>query len=116
MKSFTGANTPNGPLTECTLKTTSKRSQHQTELPTKPKNALGHIVIPYTQGLCESIRNISNKHGIQTHFKSGRTLKNVLVISKDKVNINHKSGFMYWDKCNRVECDEECIRELARTF
>ena len=31
----------------------------------------GHIVIPYTQGLCESIKMICGRYGIQTHFKGG---------------------------------------------
>ena len=35
----------------------------------------GHIVIPYTQGLCESIKKICGRYGIQTHFKGGRTIK-----------------------------------------
>ena len=29
----------------------------------------GHIVIPYTQGLCKSIAKICGRYGIQTHFK-----------------------------------------------
>ena len=29
----------------------------------------GHIVIPYTQGLCETIKKICGRYGIQTHFK-----------------------------------------------
>ena len=39
----------------------------------------GHIVIPSTQGLCESIKKICGRYGIQTHFKGGRTIKNLLV-------------------------------------
>ena len=39
----------------------------------------GHIVIPYTQGLCESIKKICGRYGIQTHFKGGSTIKNLLV-------------------------------------
>ena len=39
----------------------------------------GHIVIPYTQGLCESIKEICGRYGIQTHFKGGRTIKSLLV-------------------------------------
>ena len=35
----------------------------------------GHIVIPYTQGLCKSIKNICSKYGIQTHFKGNSTIK-----------------------------------------
>ena len=44
----------------------------------------GHIVIPYTQGLCESIKKICGRYGIQTHFKGGRTIRNLLVSPKDK--------------------------------
>ena len=35
----------------------------------------GHIVIPYTQGLYESIKKICGRYGIQTHFKGGSTIK-----------------------------------------
>ena len=41
----------------------------------------GHIVIPYTQGLCESIKKICGRYGIQTHFKGGSTIKNFPVIN-----------------------------------
>ena len=44
----------------------------------------GHIVIPYTQGLCESIKKICGRYGIQTHFKGGRTIKNLLVSPRTK--------------------------------
>ena len=33
-----------------------------------------HIVIPYTQGLCESIKKICGRYGIQTHFRGGSTI------------------------------------------
>ena len=39
------------------------------KLPTKECKSKGHIVIPYTQGLCESIKRICGRYGIQTHFK-----------------------------------------------
>ena len=38
----------------------------------------GHIVIPYTQGLCESIKEICGRYGIQTNFKGNSTIKNLL--------------------------------------
>ena len=50
---------------------TSER-QNQTELHIKKKR---HIVVPYSQGLCESYTSICNKHGIQVSFKGGQTLK-----------------------------------------
>ena len=43
-----------------------------------------HIVIPYTQGLCESIKKICGRYGIQTHFKGGSTIKNLLVSPRTK--------------------------------
>ena len=44
----------------------------------------GHIVIPYTQGLYESIKKICGSYGIQTQFKGGRTIKSLLVSPKGK--------------------------------
>ena len=44
----------------------------------------GHIVIPYTQGLCESIKMICDRYGIQAHFKGGKTIKNLLVSPRTK--------------------------------
>ena len=52
----------------------------------------GHIVIPYTQGLCESIKRICGRYGIQTHFKVGRTIKNLLVSPKDKEPMVNQSS------------------------
>ena len=46
---------------------------------TREVKSKGHIVIPYTQGLCESIKKICGRYGIQTHFKGGSTIKNLLV-------------------------------------
>ena len=44
----------------------------------------GHIVTPYTQGLCESIKKICSKYDIWTYFKGNSTIKNLLVSSGDK--------------------------------
>ena len=52
----------------------------------------GNIVIPYTQGLCESINKICGRYGIQTHFKGSNTIRNLLVSPKDKEPMVIKSG------------------------
>ena len=44
----------------------------------------GHIVKPYTQGLCKSIKKICGRYSIQTHFKDNSTVKNLLVSPKVK--------------------------------
>ena len=75
-----------------------------------------NIVVPYHQGLSESIKKTCKKYGIQVHCKGGHTIKNLLMAPKDKDNILNKSGVIYRYKCHRVECDEEYIGESARTF
>ena len=76
----------------------------------------GNIVIPYTQGLCESIKKICGRYGIQTHFKGGRTIKNLLVSPKDKDPMVNQSGAIYWYQCGDLDCNDEYIGETSRTF
>ena len=49
---------------------------------TKEVKTKGHIVIPYTQSLCESIKKICGGYGIQTYFKGSNTNRNVIVSPK----------------------------------
>ena len=76
----------------------------------------GHIVIPYTQGLCENIKKICGRYGIQTHFKGGSTIKNLLVSPKDKDPMVNQSGAIYWYQCSDLGCGDEYIGETFRTF
>ena len=75
-----------------------------------------HIVIPYTQGIGESLKNICKKHGVDVHFKGGQTLKNILVSPKDKDRITSKNSVIYSYTCGMIDCDEEYIGESGRTF
>ena len=75
-----------------------------------------HIVVPYSQGIGESVKNICKKHGVDVHFKGGQTLKNILVSPKDKDNITSKSSVIYSYTCGEIDCDEEYIGESGRTF
>ena len=70
----------------------------------------GHIVIPYTQGLCESIK-ICGRYCIQTHFKGSNTIRNLLVCPKDKDPMVSKSGAIYSFQCGDLSCDDEYIGE-----
>ena len=76
----------------------------------------GHIVIPYIQGLCESIKKICGRYGIQTHFKGGRTIKRLLVSPKDKDPMVNQSGAIYWYQCGDLGCDNKYVGETSRTF
>ena len=76
----------------------------------------GQIVIPYTQSLCESIKKICGRYGIQTHFKDDSTIKNLLVSPKDKDPMVNQSGAIYWYQCGDLGCDDEYIGKTSRTF
>ena len=76
----------------------------------------GHIVIPYTQGLCESIKKICGRYGFQTHFKGGSTIKNLLVSPKDNDPMVNPIDAIYWYQCGDLGCDDEYIGETSRTF
>ena len=75
-----------------------------------------YLLVPYYKGLSESIKKACSKYGVHVHFKGGLTIKNLLMAPKDKDHIFKRSGVIYRYKCDRVECDEEYIRESARTF
>ena len=74
------------------------------------------MVVPYYQGLSESIKRSCKKFGVQVHYKGGLTTKNLLMAPKDNNHILKKSGIIYRYKCDRLECNEEYIGESARTF
>ena len=76
----------------------------------------GHIVKPYTQGLCESIKKICGRYGIHTYFKGSNTIRNLLVSPNDKDPMASKSGAIYWFQCGDLSCDDEYIGETSRTF
>ena len=75
-----------------------------------------HIVVPYSQGLCESYKTTCSKYGVQVHFKGGNTLKNLLMFPKDKDAITKQNNIIYWFKCGKTECDNEYTGQSARIF
>ena len=85
-------------------------------LPTMKSKIRGTLSYLYTHGLCEIIKKICGRYGIQTHFKGGRTIKNLLVSSKDKDPMVNQSGAIYWYQCGDLTCDDEYIGETSKTF
>ena len=102
-------------LNRCTRQATDGGTTGAQPATNEVKNK-GHIVIPYTQGLCESMKKICGRYGIQTHFKGGRTIKSLLVSLKDKDPMVNQSGAIYWYQCGDLGCDEEYIGETSRAF
>ena len=52
-----------------TIDGVNNQGTNSTSAATKEVKSKGHIVIPYTQGLCESTKKIFGRYGIQTHLK-----------------------------------------------
>ena len=94
---------------------TTRAPQVPSLLPVKLKSRV-HIVIPYTQGLCESIKKICGRYGTQTYFKGSNTIRNLLVYPKDKDLMVSKSGAIYWFQCGDLSHDDEYIGETSWTF
>ena len=49
-----------------------------------------HLVIPYYQGISESMKKTCSKYGVQVYFKGGNTIKNLLMAPKDQDAIQKK--------------------------
>ena len=75
-----------------------------------------HIVVPHIEGMGESIKKICKRHGVDIHFKGGRTLKNILVLPKDEDRITNKNCVIYSYSCGSIDCGEEYIGESGRSF
>ena len=71
-----------------------------------------YLVVPYYQGLSESVKKTCNKYGVQVYFKGDVTIKNLLMAPKDQDPMLKRSGVIYKYSCDRVECDEEYIGEF----
>ena len=93
-----------------------RKSTTKSHNPTDPHTIKKcNIVVPYSQGLCESYKFIYNKYEMQAHFREGQTLKN-LISPMDKDTITQKSSVIYWFKCDKMECKGEYIGESSRAF
>ena len=50
------------------------------------------------------------------HFRGGKTIRDLLVISKDNNTFFQKSGVMYRYNCCRVDYEDEYTGESGRTL
>ena len=70
-------------------------------------------VLPYVQGVSESLRRCLEQQGIRTVFKSDTTLRSHLVRPKDTVNPAKQDGVVYRIPC---ECGKVYIGETGRSM
>ena len=96
--------------------TSTSSSNNQTPTTSRGRPSMGHIVIPYVQGLGESIKHTCIKYGIQTYSKGNRSIKQMLVRPKDQDLKEKKSGVIYSYQCGAIDCGEEYIGETSSTL
>ena len=98
------------------MRTPSQKKKNNNSTNTLQNCQKSYMVVPYYQGLSESVKRTCNKHGVQVYFRGGVTIKNLLMAPNDQDPMLKKSGVIYRYKCDRVECDEEYIGQSSRTF
>ena len=69
-------------------------------------------VLPFVDGLSQSLRRCLQDHGIRTVFRSDTTLRKQLVRPKDPVPFDRKDSVIYKIPCD--ECDKVYIGETKR--
>ena len=92
------------------------QSKEKKKTPRSTHHTKCHIVVPYVEGMGESLKKICRRHGVDMHFKGGRTLKNILVSPKDEDKVTNKNCVIYSYSCGSIDCGEEYIGESGRSF
>ena len=99
-----------------------KKVKHDKNNP-KPKKTIktneadkskGLVVVPYVAGLTERVSRVFRKHGFSTVSKPHRTLRNMLVHPKDKLDPLQKAEAVYEIPC--ADCPKSYIGETGRSF
>ena len=70
------------------------------------------VVIPYIQGLSESVGRVLRKHGVSTAMRPYCTLRSMLVHPKDERKETEKCEGVYKMPC--LNCDSSYIGETSR--
>ena len=73
-------------------KTAANRNNNRNNNTTNNSTQRPHIVIPYYQGISESMKKACSEYGVQVYFKGGNTIKNLLMAPKDQDAIQKKVG------------------------
>ena len=79
---------------------------------TQEKESRGMVVLPYVKGVTERVQRTMRKHGIQTPARPHRTLRQMLVHPKDKLQDSQKCGTVYCVPC--LSCPQKYIGESGR--
>ena len=92
------------------IRTPAQKNKNNNNANTQQNCKRPYMVVPYYQGLSESMKRTCNKYGVKVYFRGGVTIKNLLMVPKDQHPMLKKVGSF------RVDSDEEYIGESYRTF
>ena len=70
------------------------------------------VVFSYIKRVTEKLQRVYKKHNIATSVKPLRTIRNILVLPKDKIDKEKKSGVVY--RIKRKNCNDCYIGETGR--
>ena len=98
-----------------TQDTNGTSSNNQTTITPGGRPSMGLMVIPYAQGLGESIKPHMQQVWDPIHFKGNRTLKQILVRPKDKDPKEKTSCVVYCYQCTAIDWGHD-IGETSRTL
>ena len=95
----------NGYPTQFVLKSSCRRPKNS-----EKQKPAATVVIPYTQGLSESIRRVCQEYNIRIVFGAGKSLKTILTKAKDRLPQEQQSNIVYKIPCS---CGKVYIGETA---
>ena len=89
-----------------------KKKTKTTKRDKNKEKSRGLVVIPYVQGVSESIERSFRKHKVAVSVKPHRTLRSMLVHPKDKTKETEKCEVVYEIGC--LNCEDVYIGETGR--
>ena len=79
---------------------------------TDREKSRGMVVLPYVEGVTDTLQRIFKKHRISTAVRPHTTIRKLVVHSKDKVEFEKRCGVVYKVPCR--SCDATYIGESGR--
>ena len=89
-----------------------KKAKANNKNPVKKKEFKSQVVVPYVGRVTDAVDRVFKKYGVATAMKPHSTLRNLLVLPKDKVEPLNKGELVYKIPCQN--CNKSYIGETGR--
>ena len=67
------------------MRTPAQKKKNKNSANTQQNNQKPYMVVPYYQGLSESVKRTCNKHGVQVYCRGGVNIKNLLMAPRTRI-------------------------------